>query len=83
MATGYVFDPVFLKHTQPGHPENAGRLEAILKELESSGLLEALHQIPSRAASVEELAYVHDVAHIEQGWSNGYTFPKEMAEKDR
>ncbi len=64
--TGYVYDPIFLKHTQPGHPEGAQRLEAILQELESSGLLASLQQIPSRAATIEELSYVHPASHIEK-----------------
>ena len=25
--TGIVYDPIFLKHDQPGHPENAKRLD--------------------------------------------------------
>ena len=64
VKTGYVYDPIFLKHTQPGHPEGAQRLEAILRELESSGLLALLQQIPSRAATFEELSYVHPDSHI-------------------
>ena len=65
-TTGYVYDPIFLKHTQPGHPENAQRLEVILAELESSGVFAALQQIPSCAATIEELAAVHPLAHIER-----------------
>ncbi len=63
---GYVYDPIFLKHTYPWHPESAQRLEAILKELDSSSLLMLLHQIPSRAATSDELSYVHAVRYIEQ-----------------
>lgn len=63
--SGYVYDPIFLKHTQAGHPEGAQRLEAIIKELESSGLLASLQQIPSRAATIEELSYVHPASHID------------------
>ena len=66
ITTGYVYDPIFLKHTQPGHPESAQRLEAILAELESSGVLASLQHIPSRAATLEELAYVHPISHIER-----------------
>lgn len=64
--TGYVYDPIFLKHTQPGHPESARRLQAILQELEATGLLAELQQIPSRAATVDELAYVHPTRHIKR-----------------
>ncbi len=65
-GTGYVYDPIFLKHTRPGHPENDRRLEAIMQELTSSGLLEFLRQTPSREASVEELASVHQAQYIER-----------------
>ena len=64
--TGYVYDPVFLKHTQAGHPENARRLEAILQELKKSGLLVSLQQIPARAATDEEMTSVHSLSRIER-----------------
>ena len=62
--TGYVYDPIFLAHTQPGHPEGAHRLEAILEELEAKGLLAELSQIPSRPTQQEELTTVHPESHI-------------------
>ena len=65
-TTGYVYDPIFLKHTQAWHPESAQRLEAILAELKSTGLLESLQQIPSRAATFDELSYVHPASHIDR-----------------
>jgi acetoin utilization deacetylase AcuC-like enzyme len=64
--TGYVYDPIFLKHTQHGHPESDRRLNAIMAKLKSSGLLELLEQVPSRAATVEELAYIHPVQYVER-----------------
>jgi len=66
MATGYVYDPIFLKHTRQGHPESAQRLITILAELESAGLLKLLQQVPSRAATPDELSYVHPVSYINQ-----------------
>lgn len=66
LSTGYVYDPIFLKHTQRGHPESAQRLEAIMQELESSGLLASLQHVPSRAATPDELSYVHPSSYIEQ-----------------
>ena len=66
ITTGYVYDPIFLKHTQAWHPESAQRLEAILAELKSTGLLESLQQIPSRAATFDELSYVHPASHIDR-----------------
>ena len=66
VTSGYIYDPIFLKHTQPGHPESAQRLQAILAKLESSSLLASLQHIPSRAATLEELSYVHPVSYIQQ-----------------
>lgn len=65
-GTGYVFDPIFLKHSQAGHPENAQRLETVLKELEESGLLANLQQIPARTATEEEITAVHPVSRIDR-----------------
>ncbi len=64
--TGYGYDPIFLKHTQRGHPESDRRLEAIMAKLRSSGLLELLEQIPSRAATMEELTYIHPTQYVER-----------------
>ena len=62
--TGYVYDPIFLKHTQTGHPESDKRLEAIMAELNTSGLINLLHEIPCREATFEELSLVHTNEYI-------------------
>ena len=59
LKTGIVFDPVFLKHNQSGHPENAKRLDAILTGLKESELIEKLIQVKSRFAEIEELLFCH------------------------
>ena len=64
--TGITYDPIFLKHTQPGHPENAYRLISIVDKLESSGLFSLLEKIPSRFASLKELCYCHSEEYIER-----------------
>ncbi len=66
MTTGYVYDPIFLKHKQVGHPERPERLESIITELTSTGLRDALEQIPSRAAPLEELTEVHSATYVQQ-----------------
>jgi acetoin utilization deacetylase AcuC-like enzyme len=63
-SIGYVFDPVFLEHDLAGHPESAGRLAAALTGVKRAGLLDVLRQIPSRAATEQELTLVHDPAYI-------------------
>jgi len=65
MSTGYVYDEIFLKHTMPGHPENYHRLEAIVQQLASSGVLERLVRIPARPATREELERAHHPRYIE------------------
>ncbi len=64
MKVGYVYDPIYLKHDTGAHPENARRLEAIITRLEETGLRKVLVSIAPRPASIEEVALVHDVAHI-------------------
>ena len=56
---GYVYDPLYLEHDMPGHPESAGRLRAIVAFLESQGILARLRSIEPRDATPEDLALVH------------------------
>jgi acetoin utilization deacetylase AcuC-like enzyme len=63
---GFVYDPIFLKHTQASHPENADRLNAILNNLESNKLLHLLEKVPSRCATLEELNYCHTENYIDR-----------------
>ena len=65
LKTGIVFDPVFLKHNQVGHPENAKRLDAIVTGLKESELIEKLIQVKSREAVVEEILYCHTEEYVE------------------
>jgi acetoin utilization deacetylase AcuC-like enzyme len=65
MAVGYVYDPIYLKHDTGEHVENARRLEAIISHLEQTGLKSQLTLIEPKAASVEELALVHQRDYIE------------------
>jgi len=64
MRIGYIYDPIYLQHDTGQHVENAGRLEAIISHLEQTGLTQRLVSIKPSAASLEELALVHDERHI-------------------
>jgi acetoin utilization deacetylase AcuC-like enzyme len=64
-TTGIIFNPVFLKHDQPGHPENAKRLESILVGLKENNLFQRLEQIKSRPAEIGEINYCHQEGYIE------------------
>jgi acetoin utilization deacetylase AcuC-like enzyme len=59
IKTGIIFDKIFLEHDLAGHPENRKRLEAIIAELNSSGLLEKTELLETRSATVEELKSCH------------------------
>lgn len=60
MKTGVIYDDIFLKHDQPGHPEHAGRLKAIISYLEVQSLFTKLERIEARPAMDEELLMCHD-----------------------
>ncbi len=64
MKVGLVYDPVYLKHDTGPHPENAGRLEAIITHLEQTGLKEQLTLLKPRPATMAELSLVHRKEHI-------------------
>ena len=64
MKVGIVYHPIYLKHDTGQHPENAGRLKAIMAHLEKTGLTEQLTSIEPRKASIEELSLVHEKQHI-------------------
>jgi len=64
MDVAYIYDPIYLEHNQPGHPENAQRLERILHTLERLGILSALSLLHPRPATEAELLRVHTMGHI-------------------
>jgi acetoin utilization deacetylase AcuC-like enzyme len=66
MDTAYVYDPIYLEHDLPSHPENARRLKRILSILEDEGVLARLRPLEPRPATAEELQRVHTPEHIER-----------------
>jgi acetoin utilization deacetylase AcuC-like enzyme len=66
MATGYVYDPIYLEHDLPGHPENRQRLVAIMRVLKDHGMLDRLESIPAVPVSRERLERVHSPRYIGQ-----------------
>ena len=66
MATGYVYDPIYLKHDLRGHPENQQRLKTILRVLQENSMLERLVPIPAVPITAERLERVHNSRYIEQ-----------------
>jgi acetoin utilization deacetylase AcuC-like enzyme len=64
MKTAYLTDSSFNQHNFPGHPEHAGRIEAIWERLETSGLLKQLLPIAPAAASDAQIVAVHRQEHL-------------------
>jgi acetoin utilization deacetylase AcuC-like enzyme len=64
LTTAYVYDPIYLEHDLPSHPENARRLQRILEVLQGEGLLERLTRLEPRPATDAELERVHTPEHV-------------------
>jgi acetoin utilization deacetylase AcuC-like enzyme len=65
--TGFVYDPVYLKHqTGLGHPERSERLTAIVERLKTNGMLAQLTAIKPMPASLEWISTVHSPDYIER-----------------
>lgn len=65
MATGYVYDPLFLAHDMEHHPENSGRLVSTMQTLEQSGILERLVAIPAADVPPSVLTAVHGPLYVD------------------
>ena len=62
-----VTHPRYLDHEPVrGHPERPARLQAVLQGIEASGVADGVVPSPPRPATREELARVHDAAHLDQ-----------------
>jgi acetoin utilization deacetylase AcuC-like enzyme len=67
MTTTLVYDPIYLHHETGHHPENAGRIEAIIAALEADGELWAkLDRVSPRDAADEDITRCHSARLIEQ-----------------
>lgn len=65
MSTGYVYDPVFLKHDQFGHPESANRLKSVISKLEEENVLPMLKKVQTSSATIDEIKLCHTESYIE------------------
>lgn len=65
MTTVFFTDSRFAAHTQPGHPEHAGRLEAVYQLLEQTSVLEDLQRIEAQPASDAQLLAVHTQPYLD------------------
>jgi acetoin utilization deacetylase AcuC-like enzyme len=63
---GFIYDDIFMKHVTPSsHPESRDRLTAITGALRTSGLIKKVISIKPRAATFNEISYVHNPRYIE------------------
>lgn len=78
MATALVYDPLFLKHDTGRHPENAGRLQAIIAALESDeSLWSSLVKISPRNATDTDITRCHSarlIDHVQSLCEQGAPF---------
>ncbi len=87
MQTGIVYNSIFLKHDQPGHPETAKRLESIVDILNEKKLFEKIKLINPHSADANEISICHSIEYInyvkefcEKG--GGYLDPDTYANKN-
>lgn len=65
LRTGFYYDPFFLQHDTGQHPENAGRLQSLLKAIEGQTKLQSLVSLQPRAAEEKEIELIHDLRYIQ------------------
>lgn len=59
------FDPIFLEHDTGGHPENAGRLRAVLERLDKNNADADCTKPTWKPATIEQLCHVHAADNID------------------
>ena len=65
-GTGVLYDPLFLEHDLPGHPESATRLQRIMTELVNAGVWQRLQSVTPRPVALPMLERVHDRGYIDR-----------------
>jgi acetoin utilization deacetylase AcuC-like enzyme len=90
MATplAVVHDAVFAEHDWPGHPESAGRLDAIEQHLAAAADLSSLPSLTAEDVDLDLVRAVHSDAHLARiertardggGWIDGDTYCTERS----
>lgn len=65
MTTAFVTHARYVDHDLKGHPEHAGRIRAVWRRLEETGLLARMQALEAAAASPDQLRLVHTAAYVE------------------
>ncbi len=75
MDTALIYHPIYLKHdTGPHHPERSSRLQATLRKLQKTRLIDKLKLIEPRAADISDIAALHPrdyISSIEEASKKG------------
>lgn len=86
MTTALIYDPIFLEHITPHkHPERWQRVKVVMEMLEALNWLkrDGLVQLAPRAATIEELATVHEREYIQEVEAASYQAEQEEARSGR
>jgi acetoin utilization deacetylase AcuC-like enzyme len=65
-SVAYLYDPLFLEHDRPGHPENADRLRAVMRLLRERGVLDGMQALSFGPATFEQLSALHTPTYVSQ-----------------
>lgn len=66
MTTAFYFHEKFLEHdTGPYHPEDPGRLGAVIRGLKQSGVWDRVHHVTPSPATEEQILLVHTKPHFD------------------
>ena len=65
MSTIYVTHPRYADHDSPGHPEHAGRIRAVWRRLDDSGLIARMNAVEAEAIDENLLLTVHTQSYLE------------------
>lgn len=64
MTIAYVTHPLYVDHDFPNHPEHAGRIRAVWREIEHSGLAARLLKLTPDEVSDEQILAVHSREYV-------------------
>lgn len=66
MTSAYLTDESFTKHDFPQHPEHAGRIQAVWRQLSAAGLADQFLRISPTPATNEQIGAVHSAEHLQR-----------------
>jgi acetoin utilization deacetylase AcuC-like enzyme len=65
MSTAFYTEERFSQHTIDGHPEHAGRLEAVIQLLKAQGVFEKLRHVEAQPASDAQILSIHTQRYLD------------------